>query len=73
MNAIRPRIAAALAALLFAGAAHARTVPAGNYHHGPHANNLRPRESWAAFRKLTLSPAEFAHIAANVPPYFPDP
>lgn len=35
--------------------------------------NLRPRESWAAFRKLPLSPAEFAHIAANVPPYFPDP
>jgi predicted TIM-barrel fold metal-dependent hydrolase len=35
--------------------------------------NLRPRDSWAAFRKLPLSPAEFAHIAANVPPYFPDP
>jgi uncharacterized protein len=35
--------------------------------------NLRPRESWAAFRKLPLSPAEFAHIAANVPPYFPEP
>ena len=35
--------------------------------------NLRPREAWAAFRKLPLSPAEFAHIAANVPPYFPDP
>ncbi|MFL6635828.1 MAG: amidohydrolase family protein [Massilia sp.] len=35
--------------------------------------NLRPRESWAAFRKLPLSPAEFAHIAANVPPYFAEP
>jgi predicted TIM-barrel fold metal-dependent hydrolase len=35
--------------------------------------NLRPRESWAAFQKLPLSPAEFAHIAANVPPYFPSP
>jgi predicted TIM-barrel fold metal-dependent hydrolase len=35
--------------------------------------NLRPRESWAAFRRLPLSPAEFAHIAANVPPYFTDP
>lgn len=35
--------------------------------------NLRPREAWAAFRKLPLSPAEFAHIAANVPPYFQDP
>jgi predicted TIM-barrel fold metal-dependent hydrolase len=36
-------------------------------------DNLRPRDSWAAFRKLPLSPAEFAHIAANVPPYFPEP
>jgi hypothetical protein len=36
-------------------------------------SNLRPRESWAAFQKLPLSPAEFAHIAANVPPYFPEP
>jgi predicted TIM-barrel fold metal-dependent hydrolase len=35
--------------------------------------NLRPRESWAAFQKLPLSPAEFAHIAANVPPYFAAP
>ena len=35
--------------------------------------NLRPREAWAAFQKLPLSPAEFAHIAANVPPYFPTP
>jgi predicted TIM-barrel fold metal-dependent hydrolase len=35
--------------------------------------NLRPREAWAAFLKLPLSPAEFAHIAANVPPYFPAP
>jgi predicted TIM-barrel fold metal-dependent hydrolase len=32
--------------------------------------NLRPRESWAAFRKLPLTEAEFAQIAANVPPYF---
>lgn len=32
--------------------------------------NLRPRESWAAFRKLPLTDAEFAQIAANVPPYF---
>lgn len=32
--------------------------------------NLRPRESWAAFRKLPLSEAEFARIAGNVPPYF---
>jgi predicted TIM-barrel fold metal-dependent hydrolase len=32
--------------------------------------NLRPRESWAAFRKLPLTEAEFARIAGNVPPYF---
>ena len=35
--------------------------------------NLRPRESWAAFRKLPLTDAEFAQIAANVPPYFRTP
>jgi len=35
--------------------------------------NLRPRDAWATFQKLPLSPAEFAHIAANVPPYFPEP
>lgn len=33
--------------------------------------NLRPREAWAAFRRLPLSEAEFARIARNVPPYFP--
>jgi predicted TIM-barrel fold metal-dependent hydrolase len=32
--------------------------------------NLRPRESWAAFRKLPLTEQEFGRIAANVPPYF---
>lgn len=32
--------------------------------------NLRPRAAWAAFRRLPLSEAEFARIAANVPPYF---
>jgi predicted TIM-barrel fold metal-dependent hydrolase len=31
--------------------------------------NLRPRESWAAFRKLPLTDEEFAQIARNVPPY----
>jgi uncharacterized protein len=34
---------------------------------------LRPRDSWAAFQKLPLPPAAFAHIAANLPPYFPEP
>jgi predicted TIM-barrel fold metal-dependent hydrolase len=32
--------------------------------------NPRPRESWAAFRRLPLTEEEFARIAANVPPYF---
>jgi len=33
-------------------------------------DNLRPREAWAAFRRLPLSEAEFAQVAANVAPYF---
>ncbi|MBB3222874.1 amidohydrolase family protein [Pseudoduganella umbonata] len=32
--------------------------------------NLRPRESWAAFRQLPLSEAEFKRIAKNVAPYW---
>ncbi|XYJ08354.1 amidohydrolase family protein [Telluria sp. B2] len=32
--------------------------------------NLRPREAWAAFRRLPLTEEEFAQIARNVPPYF---
>ena len=32
--------------------------------------NLRPRESWAAFRQLPLSEAEFKRIAGNVAPYW---
>jgi len=31
--------------------------------------NLRPREAWAAFRRLPLTEEEFAQIARNVPPY----
>ncbi|WP_338770125.1 amidohydrolase family protein [Massilia sp. METH4] len=31
--------------------------------------NLRPRESWAAFRQLPLTEAEFKRIAGNVAPY----
>jgi predicted TIM-barrel fold metal-dependent hydrolase len=30
----------------------------------------RPREGWAAFRKLPLTEAEFAQIAGNLAPYF---
>ena len=32
-------------------------------------DNLRPRESWAVFRQLPLSDAEFDRIAANEAPY----
>jgi predicted TIM-barrel fold metal-dependent hydrolase len=32
-------------------------------------DNLRPRESWAAFRRLPLTEVEFATIAKNVAPY----
>jgi predicted TIM-barrel fold metal-dependent hydrolase len=32
-------------------------------------DNLRPRESWAAFRRLPLTDAEFERIAANEAPY----
>lgn len=32
-------------------------------------SNLRPRESWAAFRDLLLGKEEFAAIASNVAPY----
>ena len=31
--------------------------------------NLRPREGWAAFRRLPLTEAEFAAIAGNMAPY----
>jgi uncharacterized protein len=31
--------------------------------------NLRPRESWAAFRRLPLSEKDFVKIATNVAPY----
>jgi predicted TIM-barrel fold metal-dependent hydrolase len=33
-------------------------------------DNLRPRESWLAFRKLPLTQREFERIATNVAPYF---
>ena len=33
-------------------------------------DNLRPREGWAAFRRLPLADHEFATIAANLAPYF---
>jgi predicted TIM-barrel fold metal-dependent hydrolase len=66
---IRPETAALVVKLI-------RQVGVGRVLYGTDSaqgDNLRPRDSWAAFRKLPLSPAEFAHIAANVPPYFADP
>jgi uncharacterized protein len=38
---------------------------------GAVGENLRPRQSWAAFRGLSLSDDEIARIADNVAPYFP--
>jgi predicted TIM-barrel fold metal-dependent hydrolase len=35
----------------------------------PVFENLRPRESWAAFRRIPLSDEEFRRIAGNVAPY----
>jgi predicted TIM-barrel fold metal-dependent hydrolase len=32
-------------------------------------DNLRPREGWAAFRRLSLTEDEFARIASNLAPY----
>ena len=37
---------------------------------GAAGNNLRPRESWAAFRALKLTRKEMKSIARNVGPYF---
>jgi predicted TIM-barrel fold metal-dependent hydrolase len=34
--------------------------------------NLRPRESWAVFRRLPLTDDEIARIADNLAPYFAD-
>jgi uncharacterized protein len=33
-------------------------------------DNLRPREGWAAFRRLPLTENEFKIIAANIAPYW---
>jgi hypothetical protein len=32
-------------------------------------DNLRPKESWAAFRRLPLKESEFKQIAKNLAPY----
>jgi uncharacterized protein len=49
-----------------------RQIGAGRILFGSDAaagKNLRPKESWAAFRQLPLSEAEFRKIAGNVAPY----
>lgn len=38
---------------------------------GAVGDNLRPRESWKAFRGLSLTDDEIARIADNIAPYFP--
>lgn len=35
----------------------------------PDQEHLAPREGWAAFLRLPLTPEEFRTIASNVPPY----
>lgn len=60
-----------------------QSVPVADYHQhifsptiaallAPAGENLRPREEWAAFRRLPLTEAEFARIASNVTPYLMD-
>lgn len=65
-RALTPRAAAEMAARI-------RQVGVGRVLYGTdtaQGDNLRPREAWAAFRRLPLTEAEFAQIARNVPPYF---
>ena len=64
-----PNISPANAALLVR---RIRQVGVGRILYGSDAavgDNLRPRESWAAFRRLPLTEDEFAQIARNVAPY----
>lgn len=51
---------------------HIRHVGVGHILYGTDAatgDNLRPKDSWAAFRKLPLTNEEFDAIARNVAPY----
>src|SRR5262245_54493202 len=62
-------ISAANAALLVR---FIRQVGVGRVLYGSDAaagDNLRPRESWAAFRRLPLTESELSQIAGNVAPY----
>lgn len=51
---------------------HLRQIGMGRILYGTDSaqgGNLRPKEAWAAFRKLPLSEAELAQVAGNVAPY----
>jgi predicted TIM-barrel fold metal-dependent hydrolase len=68
-SVVDPNISAANAALV---AKRVRQVGTDRILYGSDAaagDNLRPRESWAAFRRLPLAESEFAGIAGNVAPY----
>jgi predicted TIM-barrel fold metal-dependent hydrolase len=67
---VDPNISAANAALV---TRLIRQVGVGRVVYGTDAavgDNLRPREGWAAFRRLPLTENELATIAANLAPYF---
>jgi predicted TIM-barrel fold metal-dependent hydrolase len=62
---IRPELAQQVADMI-------RQVGTGRVLYGADSaqgGNLRPRESWEAFKALPLTRDEFAKIASNVPPY----
>jgi predicted TIM-barrel fold metal-dependent hydrolase len=68
-SVVDPNISAANAALVVK---RIRQVGADRILYGSDAavgDNLRPRESWAAFRRLPLTEREFETIASNVVPY----
>jgi predicted TIM-barrel fold metal-dependent hydrolase len=68
-SVVDPNISAANAALVVK---RIRQVGADRILYGSDAavgDNLPPRESWAAFRRLPLTEREFETIASNVVPY----
>ncbi|MBI4427920.1 MAG: amidohydrolase family protein [Ignavibacteriales bacterium] len=66
---VEPSISAGTAALL---ASRIRQIGASRVLYGSDAavgDNLRPRQSWAAFLRLPLTEEEFKTIASNLAPY----
>ncbi|MFC5478538.1 amidohydrolase family protein [Massilia suwonensis] len=52
---------------------HLRQIGMGRILYGTDSaqgDNLRPKEAWAAFRRLPLTEEEFRQVAANTAPYF---